>query len=154
MLAIILIHVTGTFAERAPVDWFTAVLIFANSASRFAVPVFVMLSGFHLSLNARNEQYFRFYRRTLKHLVIPYLLYTALYTLVRGSLQKHQLLSVTEFLSSSTLERRRTRLPLRTSGSYQLSQDCIWSTHSSEVCTVAFLTTDGWSSPSLLLRRR
>jgi surface polysaccharide O-acyltransferase-like enzyme len=100
VLAIILIHVAGSFDGRAPLDWLTAVRIFASSVSRFAVPVFVMLSGFHLSLNARNEQAFRFYRRTLRFLIIPYLVYSTLYTLVRGSLQSHHLLSGTEFISA------------------------------------------------------
>ena len=100
VLAVILIHVTGSFYERRPFDLVAAVLAWLNSASRFAVPVFVILSGFHLSLNTRNERPARFYRRTVVRLCAAYLLYSALYTLVRVSLERHHLLSVREFLSA------------------------------------------------------
>jgi surface polysaccharide O-acyltransferase-like enzyme len=46
---------------------------------RFAVPVFVLMSGFYLSLNARNERAWPFYHRTLKRLLIPYVVYSAVY---------------------------------------------------------------------------
>ena len=53
----------------------------------FAVPIFIVLSGFQLSLNSRNLRPLPFYRRTLPYLVIPYLLYSAVFALphiVRG----------------------------------------------------------------------
>lgn len=47
----------------------------------FGVPIFVILSGFYLSLNLRNERALAFYRRTLKFLVLPYLIYSLVYTI-------------------------------------------------------------------------
>jgi surface polysaccharide O-acyltransferase-like enzyme len=81
VLAVIVIHVTASYPGRAPFDWFTAVLISANSLARFAVPIFVLLSGFYLSLNTRNERSLPFYRRTLKLLVVPYVVYSAGYVM-------------------------------------------------------------------------
>jgi hypothetical protein len=58
VLAVIAIHVAGParFSTRTPVDGFSVFLMLANSLARFAVPIFVLLSGFHLSLNVRNER--------------------------------------------------------------------------------------------------
>lgn len=50
----------------------------------FCVPVFFLLSGFHLSLNRRNERPLSFYRRTLKYLLIPYLFYSLVYAIIRA----------------------------------------------------------------------
>lgn len=84
-LAVIALHVTGPahFTVRAPVDWFSVVLMFANGLARFAVPIFVLLSGFHLSLNQRNERPLPFYRRTWKRIAVPYVVYSTVYTAVQ-----------------------------------------------------------------------
>jgi surface polysaccharide O-acyltransferase-like enzyme len=62
--------------------------VFLNTLARFAVPLFIALAGFYLSLNPRNLRPLRFYRRTLPGLLAPYALYTLVYVLVgsRGSL--------------------------------------------------------------------
>jgi len=81
ILGVILIHVTVYATEMTRFGWFSSALIFVNSLTRFAVPLFVTLSGFYLSLNRRNEVAGPFYRRTLKFLLIPYLAYSILYSL-------------------------------------------------------------------------
>jgi surface polysaccharide O-acyltransferase-like enzyme len=57
-------------------------LAFLNCLSRFAVPLFIILSGFYLSLNRNNERAKPFYRRTLRFLLVPYIAYTGLYSLL------------------------------------------------------------------------
>ncbi|MBE3143620.1 MAG: acyltransferase [Planctomycetes bacterium] len=81
ILGIILIHVANgstQYGQSAPL---AHILIFVNCLSRFAVPIFVILSGFYLSLNPKNEQAAPFYRRTLKFLLIPYVSYSILYSM-------------------------------------------------------------------------
>jgi membrane-bound acyltransferase YfiQ involved in biofilm formation len=82
ILAVVSIHVTTGFEASTRLDGLTALLVFLNALARFAVPVFVVLSGFYLSLSPRNEHARSFYRRTLKPLVVPYVIYTAIYTIL------------------------------------------------------------------------
>jgi len=82
VLGVILIHLTAPFPARVPFDWLTGLMLYLNSLARFAVPIFVLVSGFYLSLNGRNERAGPFYRRTLKALVIPYVVYSAGYAMI------------------------------------------------------------------------
>jgi len=84
ILGVILIHLTATCTEMSRFGGLFHALVLLNSLSRFAVPLFIVFSGFYLSLNARNERAIPFYRRTLKFLLIPYLLYSLLYALLQG----------------------------------------------------------------------
>lgn len=79
--AVIATHATAEYSDLG-MGWLAAALITINSLARFAVPVFVLLSGFYLSLNSRNQHALRFYQRTLQFLVVPYVLYSFVYTLV------------------------------------------------------------------------
>ena len=83
ILGVIAIHVSGDFSSMPGMTWLTAGLLLINSLSRFAVPVFIMLSGFYLSLNPRNTRALPFYGRTLRFLVIPYVFYSLFYTLLK-----------------------------------------------------------------------
>ncbi len=80
MLSVVLIHVADPWRMN-PDNWLTSVVYLANSLPRFAVPLFFVFSGFSLSLNARKEGPLRFYRRTLKFLFVPYVIYSLLYSL-------------------------------------------------------------------------
>jgi surface polysaccharide O-acyltransferase-like enzyme len=81
ILGVIVVHTTtASLAVRGP-ESFGNVLIFLNSSARFAVPLFIILSGFSLSLNPKNENPIPFYRRTLKYLVLPYIIYSLIYSL-------------------------------------------------------------------------
>jgi surface polysaccharide O-acyltransferase-like enzyme len=79
-LGVILIHLTVGFSAVHPAGWTFASLLFLNSLGRFAVPLFVALSGFYLSLTPRNEHAVPFYRRTIRFLLVPYILYSLLYS--------------------------------------------------------------------------
>lgn len=81
ILGVILIHVTAAFTEMTHSGGLFFTLLFLNSLARFAVPLFVAFSGFYLSLNARNENAVPFYRRTLRFLLVPYILYSVLYSI-------------------------------------------------------------------------
>ena len=81
ILSVILLHVTTGSAGMKQSQCLTSSLIFINCLTRFAVPLFIALSGFYLSLNPRNESAVPFYRRTLKFLVVPYVIYSLIYSL-------------------------------------------------------------------------
>ncbi len=81
VLAVILIHVTSS-PDGTPLNWSTAIALFLNGLARFAVPCFMVLSAFHLSLNSRNEKPLPFYRRTLMHLVVSYVAYSTGYVVL------------------------------------------------------------------------
>ena len=81
MLGVILIHVA--IPEPGTNAWLARALIFANCCARYAVPVFIMLSGFYLSLNTRNESAIPLYRRTLKFLIVPYVIYSVGYSVLK-----------------------------------------------------------------------
>jgi surface polysaccharide O-acyltransferase-like enzyme len=77
---VILIHTTASIWR--PFAWPRVPDVMANTLARFAVPLFIVLSGFYLSLHHRNEQPLPLYRRTLPGLIRPYLVYTTIYILV------------------------------------------------------------------------
>jgi surface polysaccharide O-acyltransferase-like enzyme len=83
VLGVILIHTTADFATMTRFGWLGYTLIFLNSLARFAVPLFVVFSGFYLSLNRHNEDAVPFYRRTLRFLIIPYVLYSMFYSILK-----------------------------------------------------------------------
>jgi surface polysaccharide O-acyltransferase-like enzyme len=77
---VILIHVSAYFMTMNRFSFLTCLLVALNSLARFAVPLFIVFSGFWLSLNSRNEHAGPFYGRTLRYLLIPYAAYSVLYT--------------------------------------------------------------------------
>ena len=83
ILAVILIHVTSGLSQMTRTRGLTGVLLFTNALGGFAVPLFITFSGFYLSLNSRNENAGFFYRRTLRLLIIPYVAYSLLYSLLK-----------------------------------------------------------------------
>ena len=75
ILAVIAIHVASKGNPQLWAGWL--------SPFSFAVPAFVLLSGFSLSLNPRNEtRPIGFYRRTLKFLVVAYLVYSLVFAVL------------------------------------------------------------------------
>jgi surface polysaccharide O-acyltransferase-like enzyme len=83
MLGVVLIHVADPWRMN-PDHWLTAVVWLVNSLPRFAVPLFFVFTGFHLAINTRNDDPIRLYRRTLGRLIVPYLLYSLIYSLPRA----------------------------------------------------------------------
>jgi surface polysaccharide O-acyltransferase-like enzyme len=81
ILAVMFFHI---FPAEPPVEWHSLSAWLVAAAVRladFGVPVFVLLSGFYLSLNERNEKPRLLYRRTLKYFVVAYIAYSALYAI-------------------------------------------------------------------------
>jgi len=81
--AVIMIHITGryyaSFGGISISMWWFANLL--NSLSQFAVPVFVMISGFLLL--GKKEEPVMFYRRRLKRVLIPLMFWTVFYCACR-----------------------------------------------------------------------
>jgi surface polysaccharide O-acyltransferase-like enzyme len=82
---VVLTHVASEYSKMTAWSWLTGALLAGHGLARFAVPCFVLLSGFYLSLNPRNERARPFYRRTLKYLLAPYAVYSVIYWLASGS---------------------------------------------------------------------
>jgi surface polysaccharide O-acyltransferase-like enzyme len=79
ILAVMFFHI---FPAEPPFQWHSVsawLFVAADRLADFGVPVFVLMSGFYLSLNERNEKPRLLYRRTLKFLIVPYIAYSALY---------------------------------------------------------------------------
>lgn len=84
VLGVISIHeFSGYFYNtKARLTPFRAMVSLLCSLGEFAVPLFIALSSFYLCLNRRNERAIPFYKRTLKLLLIPYVTYSILYSLI------------------------------------------------------------------------
>jgi surface polysaccharide O-acyltransferase-like enzyme len=96
VLAVVMTHASASIWR--PFAWTIVPEVFVNTLARFAVPLFVVLSGFYLSLNSRNENPTRFYRRALPGLLWPYVLYTVLYAAVRAPDARAFVTSLPEYL--------------------------------------------------------
>ena len=86
MLAVIMIHVSSSyiFAESNFVFFGMNFAFILNQASRFAVPSFVFISGAALGLKEENGGYFRQALPRSVKLLIPYIIWCALYCAKRG----------------------------------------------------------------------
>ena len=83
ILSVVAIHIADYSHEMSRFNWLAQSLLFLDSLLRFAVPLFIILSGFYLSLNPRNIKAIPFYRHSLKFLLIPYLAYSLFYSLLK-----------------------------------------------------------------------
>lgn len=81
ILAVIAIHTTTRTIEFSNFDLESIPLtLLFNQASRFAVPLFFMISGFVLELNyVTGQSYFGFLKKRIEKLFIPYLFWSAIY---------------------------------------------------------------------------
>jgi surface polysaccharide O-acyltransferase-like enzyme len=80
ILAVIAIHTTTkTLAASNDIPGFTFTF-FINQATRFAVPLFFMISGFVLELNySFNQNYFIYFKKRLSKIFLPYLFWSLIY---------------------------------------------------------------------------
>ena len=81
MLAVVMIHASSTFAlqrSRFVLRGLTPSL-FCNQATRFAVPLFFLLSGLSLGLGRRKPKLPDFWLGRLRRVGLPYLLWTLFY---------------------------------------------------------------------------
>lgn|SRR5690625_78500 len=80
ILAVILIHITAEIINSSPnMEEMNLMFLIVNQLSRFAVPVFLFISGLGLALSSRKENYFSFLRRRVSKLLPLYLLWSVLY---------------------------------------------------------------------------
>lgn len=83
ILAVVLIHTTTRTLEAsgfniASFSW----ALFLNQISRFAVPLFFMLSGLVLELSYKEENYWSFVKRRFSKIFIPYIFWSLFYYLI------------------------------------------------------------------------
>lgn len=86
IIAVVLIHVTATPSYVVPWGSLSAPFyLLANGLSMFAVPLFLLLSGLVLFYRYHDDwslgQAFAFYKKRLKYIVIPYLIWSLIYYL-------------------------------------------------------------------------
>lgn len=87
MFAVILLHTSSTyiFSEtRFAICGINAAYIL-NQVTRFAVPMFVLLSGISLSLSQKNVSCISFLKKRAVRIIIPYMIWCAVYYLYRNS---------------------------------------------------------------------
>ena len=78
ILSVIMIHVSGPYAAGNRIAYYI------NQLVRYAVPIFVILSGFSLyysDLNRANDPCLVFYGKRLKKIFIPYVIWSLLFIL-------------------------------------------------------------------------
>jgi surface polysaccharide O-acyltransferase-like enzyme len=97
-LAVIVLHASASpLAEQSSAGQVSWMLLVPNVMARFAVPVFVILSGMSLTLSARSdESYPRFLWRRLFSIVPAYILWSLVYTWL---LPRHGSISVRSVLA-------------------------------------------------------
>ncbi len=81
VLAVIAIHTTGYFTVVKEFNSLVLVNLWADIFSQFAVPLFILISGFVLAKNySENFSLRDFYRKRVRSIIPQYLLFSSLYT--------------------------------------------------------------------------
>lgn len=99
ILAVVLIHIStktlSTLRFDLTLDSFS---LFINQASRFAVPLFFLISGFVLELNNKsNLSYTTFFKKRASRIIIPFIFWSVIYFLFTHNYDPSKILSA-EFL--------------------------------------------------------
>lgn len=82
ILGVILIHTTTRTLEASNFNLVNfSWTLFLNQAMRFAVPLFMIISGFVLELVRKEESYWSFIKRRFSKIFIPYILWSLIYYL-------------------------------------------------------------------------
>lgn len=80
IISVIVIHITSVAIDSAQNNFTGAVLLLLNQVSRFAVPVFLMLSGWGLTISKKYEmRYFDFLKSQLSKIILYYLFWNIIY---------------------------------------------------------------------------
>jgi surface polysaccharide O-acyltransferase-like enzyme len=81
ILAVVLIHTTTRTLETVGYDLNGfPMTLFLNQIARFAVPLFILISGFVLEISYNpKENYFSFIKRRFSKIFIPYIFWSAIY---------------------------------------------------------------------------
>jgi surface polysaccharide O-acyltransferase-like enzyme len=83
ILAVLLIHTTTRSLEASNFNivgfsW----TLFLNQITRFAVPLFIIISGFVLELSYHEESYWLFIKKRFSKIFVPYTLWSIFYYLL------------------------------------------------------------------------
>ena len=86
ILAVILIHTSTKSLQSINHDVSIAPLtLFLNQASRFAVPLFFLISGFVLELNYnKSYSYVEFFKKRASRVLLPFISWSLIYALIGG----------------------------------------------------------------------
>lgn len=95
MLSVMLIHVTSTYIynESRLTLFGINPAFFLNQVTRFAVPLFLFLSGVSLRLRGTEESPAAFWKKRLRKVGVPYLLWFLVYALYECDFQADMLLA-------------------------------------------------------------
>ncbi len=89
VLAVVMIHVCGAYREALPeiglVTWLTTIGL--NGLSRWAVPLFIMISGALLLADQRRFELRRFVSRRVLKVVVPFVLWSIVYVGIDATLR-------------------------------------------------------------------
>lgn len=85
-IGVTLIHVTGIYRlntvalinQNEEINY-TLIEAFFDCIGRFAVPVFLMLTGVFTLSNPKNKNFFYFYKKSIKNIFVPTIIFTILY---------------------------------------------------------------------------
>lgn len=86
VLGVIAIHSTGYFTEIQHFNRLALLSLLTDVFSQFAVPLFIMISGFVLAKNYRNNFGLgQFYQKRVRSIIPQYLIFSVLYTYFNNS---------------------------------------------------------------------
>jgi len=86
VLGVISIHSTGYFTEIQHFNRLALLSLLTDVFSQFAVPLFIMISGFVLAKNYRNNfALSQFYKKRVRSIIPQYLIFSVLYTYFNNS---------------------------------------------------------------------
>lgn len=94
ILAVIAIHTTGYFTEMKSYNTLMLLNLWTDIFSQFAVPVFILISGFVLARNYPFDfSLLKFYKKRIRSIIPQYLIFSVLYTVFnnRGAIQSNSL---------------------------------------------------------------
>lgn len=85
VLAVIAIHTTGYFTAIKSYNTLVLLNLWTDIFSQFAVPMFILISGFVLARNYRSDfSLVKFYKKRIRSIIPQFLIFSLLYTLVNN----------------------------------------------------------------------
>ncbi|KJR45691.1 Integral membrane protein [Desulfosporosinus sp. I2] len=82
VLAVIAIHTTGYFTEVPQFNTLVLLNLWTDIFSQFAVPLFILISGFVLAKKYRGDfSWIEFYKKRIRSIIPQYILFSVLYTI-------------------------------------------------------------------------
>ncbi|MEG2892755.1 MAG: acyltransferase [Clostridium sp.] len=82
-LAVVLQHSLASFIYEPTVNTYEGIIsAFILNSLRFAVPIFVFMTGFSLYYTDKGQGYFEFLLKRFKQIIVPYMLWTLVYDIL------------------------------------------------------------------------